>query len=375
MAILIVVMSSFAIHSYSIYQISFRKNSSLVIVFLAVLSVLTAFLSIAYFLLNSYQKHLQAQRTLISDFGDEVEHISPSIFGWVACGRDWIASSNPPQDFQKLSVSEIENFTWGNSDGVFEKYVDYPEFSFPRIAVAGLRKRFWILVPSSTDPMNTLLLLFYKKSDMQRWVSIIRAMIGGETQEVVGFDSPPSQWKVARKARLLIILWALLCVLAQFAGLYATTSMNSRIVSEVSYAVLLLAIISSMAWSDTTSIFKMFMGVRFRLAGGKKQIFDSEDPAIIRNQLLLTSGSSQTPGLEFIPISTIKDLHLENWGHSFAERDLLQLFKKDAMPKSMTLRLYLDDANDPEREIKLPTAVAERWYSELKELIDRERMV
>ena len=369
-AILLVVMGSVAVHSFSMYQIGFSKNSSFFTISLAVLGGASVLLTFAYFLWYGFKKCLGAQRCLISDFGDGVVHISPSIFGWVACGTGWIASSNPPRDFQRLTVDNIENFAWGNSDGVFEKYIDDPEFTFPRIAVAGLRKRFWIFIPCSSVPMDSMVIFFNRKSQMLTWVGVIRAMKNGTLSNIPDVKSRASEWQIALKSKVLIFIWGSLTGIVQLGGIYATTFSGPRIFLDLSSMSLMIVLIICLFMSaDTSPVLKLMMSIRFTLAGGEKTHLAFDQLPVANEHLFLYDRFEMNSGIDCIALSSIKDMALENWESRVVEGDLKKLFKKGAPPENMVLRLYLDDADDPQREIKLATAVAERWFSELKGLI------
>ncbi len=368
-ALFLVLVGSYALHSYSIYRISFDKNASMLVISVVILSGTTVLLTFANFLWHGYKKCLGAQRTLISDFGDGVVHISPSLFGWVACGKNWIATSSPPKDFLKMSMEEIENFAWGNSDGIFTKFIDDPEFSFPRIAVAVLRKRFWIFIPCRSTPMNSMVIFFNRKSQMLKWVEVIKEMKNGTLLETPDIGSQANKWQTAIKSKLLLFIGGSFAVLVQFVGIYATAPSTRIFIELLLMAPIIALVISRFLAADSSSVLPLMMSVRFTLAGGQKTHLAFDQLPVANAHLFLYDRLAMYPGIDCVSLSSIKGMTLENGESRIVEGDLKKLFKKGAPPENMVLRLYLDDVTDPEREINLPTETAQRWYSELKVLI------
>ena len=364
---------AFGVHFLTLLRYERGVTNSLSLLALAVVSGVLGMASYFYFLLYSYSRRKEDQVHLVSEFGPETVHCGPTLLGWIACGTDWIATSELPKDFIKIPATTIENFAWGDTKGKITSLieVDPNGFKFPKILNRSVMRSYWIFVPNAENAVDSSLAFFRRESEMMKWVEIIGSLANGENLPAFANRQSASKFEIAKKSKALLIAVGTMYVPVMMGFYYAyflhpeKSTTVTLTIQAVSFFMVFLAMMSSQG-----ELKGVAREARFLYAGGEESRLDNGDLSVVNGHLVVVGGAyDQAEGVECIPVAHIREVALENWGHSFVDRDLFQLFKRDAIPISMVLRLYLDDGDDPEREIKLPTMIAERWYSELKGLI------
>jgi hypothetical protein len=372
MSVVFLVLGLFAFPILSLsYTIKPNSNHALgwVLVVVSILACYTAFTSFAVY---HYKKRKRQCADNFSKLGEDIVYCGPTVRGWIACGKDWISSTGLPNDTQRLLASDIENFAWGYPKGSNHKFRPDSMFALPNFLVKKPIKRFWILIPSKQEPTNSILVFFYREAEMLQWKSIIESLIEQKPLPIFAIQTSPTKKQLATKAGFAaqvygqIFLFAILGILL-FAYLHDHGQMNA-----IFSVCIALSAFPSLSWNDIQPDLALISyQFRYQTYGGDPNEVLKMDqlPVADGTLVLLSPTASNKGGVDEIPLTRIGKVVLENWGHSFVDRDLSKILKKDEPPKSMVVRLYLDDPENPEREIKLLTVLAERWYLELKSLI------
>jgi hypothetical protein len=367
---LVLGLFAFPIWSLS-YTIKPNSNHTLGWVFV-VISILVCYSAFTSFLAHHYQKRKRQYADNFSKLGVGIVHCGPTVRGWIACSKDWICSTALPNDIQRIASAEIENFAWGYPKGKYQKYRPDSLFGPPNYLIKKPLGRFWILVPSKNDRSNSILVFFTREAEMLQWKSILESFIEQKPLPISAPQTSPTNKQLALKAGFAAQVYGQIFILAVFAMLLFTYLHDHGQMNSILTFLMAVSAFPSLSLNDLQpNIALISYQFRYQAHGGDPNEVLKIDqlPVSDGTLVLLTPTSSNKSGVDQIPLTRIGKVVLENWGHSFVDRDLAKLFKKNEPPKSMVVRLYLDDAENPEREIKLSTETAQRWYSELKTLI------
>ena len=316
----------------------------------------------AALLLFYHRKRVREQQYILSEIQVDSIFTAPTSLGWIGLTEDWIATSNPVKDVLRLELNDFTNFAWGFPNGKYLKHHPDAHFAIPNVLVKKSTGQHWIFVPSATAPKKALFAFFKRESDMLVWKRILDSILNGQP---VTFPEEDKR-AMARKAEFGLTIFAgSAYVIAWFAAVLAFV-IHNRDFGPVFTAVIGLTGIPTLG--NKPEIKLIYRDVRLTIAGFDMKGLGPRDQLVLSGDTLicLTASNVGNTGVEEISLSEISEIKLEDWGEPFLEKDIEKWFRKNVPSKHLVLRLILDRSEDSEREFRMPAAVAEKWYSDLK---------
>lgn len=355
----------------SVFHVDLFKTSLLSVSVIGILTLIFPLMTIFVWKnhkrLDRHYKHcfdlLKGDRDII--------HCAPTHLGWIACGANWISTTISAISATRLEAHEIGNVYWGGRLLEQSQLVkNYPvEINMRKISP--ISNLYWLLILARDDTNKSIFVTFRKKSEMKAWVKIVCDLASSKPLNVGQPRSAPTKWQFACKAKIIPL--SLISVELIALGLYAWLFAADRAPRGNQFLLpLIMFIYSGLIFQNSSRGMSANVthNVLIALNGGELPGENSRVPAIAGKNLILNH--TRYPGFEWveqIPLSEISRVKLEDWGHSFDERDLNKIFDKSVQPKNLVIRLYLDRTEDNEREIRLGREDAIAWHKTLNDLV------
>ena len=307
-----------------------------------------------------------------NSFGEDVAHCGPTKLGWVVVGENWIGSATYPKTTQKLDGSDIDNIFWGDPGSFSQSSLnaDFP-LDLDLRSFGSSPNFYWLIVYSQREPVKSLVLTFRKKSERDEWLVVAKALASKSEPEVASPKPVPTKWQLACKGRFGLIAYLLAGITGLFVGLVVFATIRNEKPDAFTYAFMAILLLPSLSfsWAVGPSVSRFTMRMWLLICGGDPGTLYASRPGLAGGMLFLEQGNPGHEYVERIPVSEISRVKLEDWGHSFAERDLNKIFDKSVQPKNLVIRLYLDRTEDNEREIRLGREDAIAWHKTLNDLV------
>jgi hypothetical protein len=242
--------------------------------------------------------------------------------------------------------------------------------SLPQNVINEVSRFDWLLILPKDSNDLPVLATFRKAKERDKWLQIAQGLISDEPLSIDHTQPTPSEKQLKTKAKLssLYLLAGVLTTVVTVFLFGATTNTMQQVTFAVFALVHLPVIALSFAGAISPFTIRFRRDFLFSIATGKNEPFELHEPPLSQDRLYLLS-HGDPPIFEIIPLSDIKDVRLEDWGHSWDNRDIWKIFDKNALPITLVVRLILNREQDAEREIQLPREVAEHWVDTLKALI------
>ncbi|MBI1332497.1 MAG: hypothetical protein GC165_06425 [Armatimonadetes bacterium] len=311
----------------------------------------------------------------LSEFGEPIVHVAPTVDGWVALGEDWIGVTSFPTTRRNLKFGEIDNVYFGGPRGRWDQVKKSPNATLPKQAIDANTKLTWVLLLHEADPSKSVLLVFRTEWEQKTWLEICQsAMERGRPALRVKTRPQPSPRQVLSKTRFWpVLVSGLVFTLAFIVCMLITdVHLKERSVQIVINFLFFSAILQF--WSPMVAVSSIPLTQAFEVALENQSSKPILGPiCLVGDKLYLRTPVDSRDWAESIPLTDIAEVRLEDWGHFWSYDDIFDLLRRKDNPLRKVIRLVLRRATDSEREVMLPTATAEDLFHDLRERISPER--
>ncbi len=299
----------------------------------------------------------------LNGFRKSIVNVSPTTLGWLVFGEDWIGTTVYPSGLKKILFSEIDDVFWGAPQGRWDQLGKTHSFKLPKDAINQNTGCFWMVLSCSHDPLKNVVCTFRNQRTRDHWLKICKDLVEkGTLPELDQTHTWPSTKQILWKTKIpsVCFRWGvltLLSILALAAYVYHWKHLGGF------SALWWLNFFSTGPFLDSSrNLYLAFEGSFAGLAEAKER----GTPIVDNGKLYLSIERDGIAFPEIIPVEKIRDMRLENWGTVFTNRDLLQLFKRNAKPIYRILVLVLDDEDQSQRRIQVGADQAESIFASLQ---------
>lgn len=300
----------------------------------------------------------------LENFGKDIVDIAPTPLGWLVIGEDWIGTTVYPSEVKKILFSEIDDIFWGDPHGRWRQIGKTHSFNLPKDAVNQNTGCFWLVLSCSHDPQKNLVCTFGSQKTRDRWLQVCKHVVENGTLPVLEQARPwPSTTQIVWKTKIPLACFR--CGVLSLCSVLALLACTYHWKHVGGFAVLWWPLWSSTFRPFLDSARNLYLAFEASFAG-LSETLKPGTPVLSNGKLYLSIEHHGVSFPEIIPVEKIRDMRLDQWGTVFTNRDLLQLFNRNAKPIYRTLVLTLDDADHPERRIQLGAEQAESIFASLQ---------
>lgn len=333
-------------------------------IFAIVLTLVGASLLIRMLWKSQRQRQERVDESL-ARFGSSVIHCSPTKFGWIATGEDWIGVSSTFSGVQRVSLTPGMPFLSGV--GV-KQYYRRGDVSLPEELREQFRNKPWLYIPNPDEPFQSILALFRNEAELQSWLALLSDDLKTKFANAKPIRQSPTQWQKFLKAQgadfliacILVILFAIHVIVDQL------THSESKQWFSLIFGVLNLPLVF---FTDPFGVSALTIQ-RFWLwvGSGDIQTELKYSLPIAQGHVVGICDTGNQSQVVVAPVSSIQDITVEPHKPSFFVGDLFHPNKSE----SGLMRVRLTFKNQPDLKLSflLERQTAQLFVELLKQSSD-----
>lgn len=333
-------------------------------IFAIVITLVGASLIIRMLWKSQRQRQERVEESL-ARFGSSVIHCSPTTFGWIAAGEDWIGVSSTFSGVQRVPL--IPGMPFLSGVGV-KQYYRRGDVSLPEELREQFRNKPWLYIPNPDEPFQSILALFRNEAELQSWLALLSDDLKTKFANAKPTRQSPTQWQKFLKAQgadfliacIIVILFAIQVIVDQLTHLKFSQWLS--LIFGVLNLALVLPSASSGVGALTIQRFWLWVG------SGDIQTDMQHSLPIAQGHVVGICDIGNQSQVVVAPISSIQDITVEPHKPSFFVRDLFHPNKSE----SGLMRVRITFKNQPDLKLSflLETQTAQRFVELLKQSSD-----
>ncbi|MBS1703751.1 MAG: hypothetical protein JST12_18955 [Armatimonadetes bacterium] len=302
-----------------------------------------------------FLQNVREVRGTLGELEQKATFVAPTLLGWIATSDQWITASSPVTGVQRICREDLAGAVTGLESQIDRRHGNV--VAPPRNLLNEFPNRPWIYLAHSSDPDQSIFVFFRKQSELDVWR---RFLVDGEP---LPRRAGPNPLQIFVNAKGVFLMLRLICAWVVFGAALIDYQRQGLLGNALLLALTFnifgdgnYGIVPRQALRSTYQIW-------IWLAGGKVPPLPEVPDPLVGNTFIVTNECRAEPKIERIPLSSIRDLRIEERNLDFMQKDLAHPFVRQKDKRS---RVVFEFHGEP-RSFLIETQTAEALMSRLQE--------